>query len=193
MDQPRSDEPSSRFFHVATSVSDGSTSQVIVWGGETTEFYTNDARRIQQLASVVEQFDVRTEVWCQRYTRGNPHPGLSTAACASLGNYLFVYGGHYEDKGSSISGVLSCLDVKTLTWSQLCPAGIAGGSMRKAACGMVHFHHDKLAVIGGYGIPSGPAQPGSTFIRDTEETDGRGWTNEIHIFDLSQGSRSQFH
>ena len=68
MDQQRPDlyEPSSRFLHVATSVSDidGSASQVIVWGeAETTEFYTNDARMIQQLASVFEQFDIHTEVW----------------------------------------------------------------------------------------------------------------------------------
>ena len=62
----------------------------------------------------------------------------------------------------------------------------AGGPMRKAGCGMVHFHHDKLAVIGGYGYPTGPPQPGSTFIN--VGTDGRGATNEIHVFDLSQGS-----
>ena len=194
MDQQRSDlyEPSSRFWHVATSVSDGSISQVIVWGGETTEFYTNDVMRIQQLASVFEQFDVHTEVWCQRYTRGSPHPGLSAATCTSLGNNLFLYGGYcYGTR--LVNGVLSCLDTKTLTWSQLCPAGIAGGPMRKAGCGMVHFHHDKLAVIGGYGFLSGPTQPGSTFIRDTRFTDGRGWTNEVHIFDLIQGSHSQFH
>ena len=106
----------------------------------------------------------------------------------SLGNYLFVYGGYCEDAGSSVSGVLSCLDTKTLTWSQLCPAGTAGGPMGRAACGKVHFHHDKLAVIGGYGFPTGPIQPGS---RDTRVTNGRGWTNEIHVFDLSQGSHDQ--
>ena len=81
------------------------------------------------------------------------------------------------------------LNVKILTWSQLCPAGTAGGPMRKAMCGMVHFHRDKLAVIGGYGIPTGPTQPGSTFIKDTTCTDGRGWTNEIHVFNLDQGIR----
>ena len=59
--------------------------------------------------------------------------------------------------------------------------------MRKAWCGMVHFHDDKLAVIGGYGYPNGPIQPGSVFIRNTTATNGIGWTNEIHIFDISQG------
>ena len=187
MDQQRSDlyEPGSRFNHVATSVSDGSTSQVIVWGGETPEFYSNDGRI--RLVSVVEQFDVHTEVWCQRHTLGSPHPALSIAACTSLGNYIFAYGGHCDDGYSNMSGVLSCLNVKTLTWSQLCPAGTAGGPMGKVACGIVQFSHDKLAVIGGYGFPTGPTQPGSSFIRDVGVTDGRGWTNEIHVFDLSQG------
>ena len=55
---------------------------------------------------------------------------------------------------SRYEGVLSCLNVKSLTWSQLSPEGgtsTAGGPMRKAACGMVHFHHDRLAVMGGHG------------------------------------------
>ena len=194
MDQQRSDlyEPSSRLCHVA-AVSDGPTSQVIVWGGQTLEFYSNDASRTQ-LASVIEQFDVHSEIWCQRHTsRGIPHPGLSFTACTSFGDNLFIYGGYYGGTASSISGVLSCLNIKTLTWSQLCPEGTAGGPMRKASCGMVHFDHDKLAVIGGYGLPSGPTQPGSTFIRSTKFADGRGWTSEIHVFDLSQGSHGQVH
>ena len=188
MDQQRSDlyEPSSRLDHV----SDGSTSQVIVWGGDTQEFYSNDGRT--QLASVVEQFDIHSEVWCQRHSlRGIPHPGLSAVACTSFGDCLFTYGGYYANSALSFSEELSCLNIKTLTWSQLCSAGTAGRPMRKAGCGMVHFNHDKLAVIGGYGLPTGPTQPGSTFSEDTDETDGRGWTNEVHVFDLSQGSHSQ--
>ena len=42
------------------------------------------------------------------------------------------------------------------TWSLLCLAGTSGGPIRKTGCGMVHFHQDKLEVIGGYGILSGP-------------------------------------
>ena len=63
--------------------------------------------------------------------------------------------------------------------------------MKNNECGIVHFHHDKpLAVIGGYGIPTGPTQPGSSFVKSTRYTEGRGWTNEIHIFDIHQGSPS---
>ena len=61
--------------------------------------------------------------------------------------------------------------------------------MRKYGCGMVHFHDDKLAVIGGYGYPSGPIQSGteSEFILNTDFGDGRGWSNEFHVFDISHG------
>ena len=97
---------------------------------------------------------------------------------------MYMYGG----LNNKFEGVLSCLNVKTLTWSQLSLAG-----RRKTGCGIVHFHHDKLAVIGGHGIPTGPTQPGSSFIKDTRFTDGRGSTNEIHVFNISQGSDSQVH
>ena len=193
MDQQASGlyEPNSRFSYVASSVCDG-PGQLIVWGGETSEFDSNDGRI--QLASVIEQFDIHSEVWCQRDTGGNPHPGLSCAACTSFGNRLFIYGGSYDGSATSNNGVLSCLDLTTLTWSQLSLAGgTAGEPMRKAACGIVHFHHDKLAMMGGYGYPTVPTQPGSSFIRHTMFTDGRGWTNEVHVFDISQGSDSQVH
>ena len=125
---------------------------------------------------------------------GPPHPGLSGAACTSFGDYLFTYGGqYYGDSGLDVSGVLSCLNIKTLTWTQLCPVGTARGPMRKVGCGMVHVSSDKLAVIGGSGFPTGPTQPGSSFIMNTQFTDGSGWTNEVHVFDLSQGSHSQVH
>ena len=193
MEQQASDlyEPNSRYLHVASSVCDGPC-QLIVWGGVTSEFYSNDGRI--QLASVGEQFDIHSEVWYQRDTGGTPHPGLSDTACTSFGLRLFTYGGYCENTSSNISGALSCLDLTTLIWSQLSLAGgTAWGPMKKAGCGIVHFHHDKLAVIGGYGIPTGPTQPGSSFIKDTDETDGSGWTNEIHVFDISQGSDSQVH
>ena len=95
----------------------------------------------------------------------------------------------YGGEGTKVEGCLSCLkcSVNTLTWSQLWPGETFGGPMRKTSCGMVHFNDDKLAVIGGYGYPTGPIQPGSLFFGSPIATDGIGWTNEIHIFDISQG------
>ena len=175
-------EPEVRSYHVACS-NDG---QVLVWGGDTSEFYSNDGRI--KLASVVQEFDPCTEVWCQRDTVEVPHPGLSSAACTSVGNNLFLYGGGVSDY---VCGArLSRLDMKTLTWSLLCPEAIqAGGPMRKIGCGIVMFHGDKLAVIGGYGSPTGPTPPGSTFVRNTNISDRIvGNTNELHVFNTSQGS-----
>ena len=51
-------EPESRFLHISCS-SDG---QVIVWGGQTSEFYSSDGWI--KLVSVVEQFDPCTELEC---------------------------------------------------------------------------------------------------------------------------------
>ena len=59
--------------------------------------------------------------------------------------------------------------------------------MRKVGCGMVSFHQDKLAVFGGYGIPRGPTQPGAMFTKNTNHTDGSGWSNELHVFDITEG------
>ena len=159
-------EPAARGRHVSIAVG----GKMYIWG--------ESSRHSGELASnVVEQFDPYLEVWNQLPTVRTPHPTLDSAAYTSFGGRIYVYG----------LG-LNHLDLRTLTWSQVCPAG-TGGPMRKIACGMVHFNHDKLAVIGGYGFPSGPTQPGSTFIRDTRATDGRGLTNEIHVFDISQGSQ----
>ena len=52
---------------------------------------------------------------------------------------------------------------------------------------MVSFLQDKLAVFGGYGIPTGPTQPGARFTMDTHHTDGSGWSNELHVFTNTEG------
>ena len=174
-------EPAARYDHISFSIE----GKVYLWGGQTQDTVSGSKDDTIKLANCIEQFDPYLEVWSQLNTTGIPHPGLVCAACASSGEHVYMYGGFKDE----YKGILSCLNVKTLTWSRLSPdGGTAGGPMRKAYCGMVHFNHDKLAVIGGYGLPTGPTQPGSTFVRDTKLNDGRGKTNEVHVFDLSQGS-----
>ena len=171
-------EPAARLAHISILAK----GKVYLWAGKTQDRSIKDDGI--KLANCIEQFDPYLEVWSQLNTAGTPHPGLEGAACASSGEHVYMYGG----AKSRYKGVLSFLNVKSLTWSQLSPeGGTAGVPMRKAGCGMVHFHHDKLAVIGGYGFPTGPIKPGSTSIMDARFTDGRGWTNEVHVFDLSQG------
>ena len=175
-------EPSARFLHVAFSID----RRVYVRGGRTDDFESGSEDSKLELANSIEQFDPFLEVWRQlKTTGGTPHPGLDRAACVSLGENVYMYGGH---SGNRCKGALSCLNVKSLTWSLLCPEDVAGGPMRKSYCGIVLFHGDKLAVVGGYGYPTGPAQAGSKFIKNTGVNDGRGCTNEFHVFNIGQGS-----
>ena len=174
-------EPAARIHHAAFTVE----GRVYVRGGATAGYESGSEEEKTKPANCIEQFDPYLEVWRQFNTEGTTHPGLLAACCASLGEYVYIYGGMIS--GERYEGVLSCLNVKTLTWSQLCPE-TCGGPMRKDSCGMVIFHGDKVAVIGGYGYPTGPTQPGATFTRNTKLRNGSGWSNEFHVFDISQGS-----
>ena len=90
-----------------------------------------------------------------------------------------MYGG--SDRSRYLNS-LHQLDTLSWTWSELTKPG----PMRKNGCGMIAFDK-KLLLFGGYGYPSGPAQTDATFIRSSKFTDGRGWTNELHLFDLKEG------
>ena len=179
-------EPAARFYHAAISVK----GRVYVRGGWTADYDSGSEDKKIKLANCIEQFDPHLEVWRQLDTTGTPHPGLAAFVCTSFGEHVYMYGGF---SGKRLEGVLSYLNVKTITWSLLCHE-TDGGPMKKYGSGMVMFKYgDKVAVIGGYGIPTGPTQPGATFTRDTMFTDGRGWSNEFHVFDIRQGSHSQVH
>ena len=182
-------EPAARHSHATSSFS--IEGLAYVWGGRTHSTESGSEKDLVDLASNIEQFDPYLELWTQLNTAGTPHPGLWYTACASTGEHLYMYGG-YNIRKDEFDNTLSYLSVKTLTWSQLYPAGTVGGleirPMGKMGCGIVHFHHDKLAVVGGYGIPTGPIQPETSFTMFTE---GRGgYSNEIHVFDISQGTIS---
>ncbi len=58
--------------------------------------------------------------------------------------------------------------------------------MRKSECQMLYYN-DSLTVIGGCGIPSGELQSGSQFTKIKHRQDGRGSTNEINKYHISQG------
>ena len=170
-------EPHSRFWHFAASVE----GLLYIRGGNVSHF--NNCK--EELASTLEQFDPVHDGWRKLKTKGTAHPALSAVACASSGGYLYTYGGF---DGEELHSTLSQLDLRTLEWSQLSTEKAMDGPMRKDACGMVHFHNNKLAVIAGYAIPTGPIQPGSTFVPNELFADGTGWTNEFHVFDIGGGT-----
>ena len=170
-------EPLPRFLHISGSVG----SKVVVQGGRTKDF---SEKSRQQLTSVVEIFDPYSELWEQRQVTGDaPSPGTYVSASASLHDDLFSFGG--TDGRGNFFNTLHRLDTKTWRWCQLSPQNAEGAPMPKAGCGMISFR-DSLGVFGGYGIPRGPTEPQS-FIKDTRFTDGNGWTNEFHIYQLKEG------
>ena len=160
----------------------------MVQGGLTKDFSEKSRRH---LSSVVEIFDPYSESWEQRRVTGDvPSPGTygaASAASASLHDDLFSFGGTDD---SQRFNTLRRLDTEKLCWSQVSPQNADGAPMRKTGCGMIAFGNG-LGVFGGYGVPRGPTEPQSFIKNTTRSTDGRGWTNEFHIYNLSQGNLSR--
>ena len=141
-------EPSPRGGHHSAAVG----GQLYVFGGRTKNF----SKGKSELATCVHSFNQCLETWQTRETTGKPPPGLYSGACISSGHHIYLYGGH--NKGSRKQDSLHRLDTDSLKWSQL-----PSGPMRKTGCGMVCYD-DQLILFGGYGIPSGPTQPGAEFV-----------------------------
>ena len=169
-------EPIPRVCHVSQSVG----SRVVVQGGRIKNF--SDKNK-QQLSSVVEVFDPYSELWEQREVQGDtPSHGTYLAASASLHGDLFVFGGM---DGRNFFNKLHRLNTKTWCWYQLSPQNAEGAPMPKFSCHMILFG-ECLGVFGGFGLPREPMEPQS-LIRSTRYTDGSGWTNEFHIYNLKLG------
>ena len=169
-------EPLPRFWHISCRVG----SKVVVQGGLIKDF---SEKSRQHLNSVVELFDAFSELWERRQVTGNvPLPGTCIAASASLHDDLFSFGGI---DGRQRFNTVHRLDTEKLCWSQVSPQNADGAPMPKAGCGMITFGNS-LGVFGGYGEPRGSTELHS-FIKDTTDNDGDGWTNEFHIYNLSEG------
>ena len=170
-------QPAPRAWHGATPIGD----RLYMWGGQTENFNESSRRK---LASVVEIYDPYLEAWQQEATTGVPPPGLYLGGCTSVHESLLWYGGY---DGNSEFGTLRQLNTATLNWEEL-HQSTPQGPMAKIGCGLVLFEGGKVGLFGGHGTPTGPSQPGSTFIRDTRFSDCSGWTNEFHLFDLQEGT-----
>lgn len=174
--RPTYDEPLPRYRHIAGNV-DGNA---VVQGGRTGTF----SERRRYLSSIVDVFDPYSELWERRQVEGDvPLPETYAAASASLHNDLFLFGG-FDGEDSYFNHVYK-LDTKTCCWSQVSPRNVPGAPMPKAGCGMIALRNS-LVVFGGYGTPQGGTNH-QLFIKSTRFIDGRGWTNELHIYNLSKG------
>ena len=173
-------QPSPRFWHHAVQVGEKS----YLWGGRTQNFSLSSR---QTLASEIEIFDVFSETWKTRTATGAPPSGLLGGACTVVSETLYHFGGQDD---LSRYNTLHCLDTLSLDWRELHghAQNLADQPMPKTGCGLVTYTDTaSIAIFAGYGIPRYPTQPGSRFVQDTNFNDGRGYTNEFHLFSLTNG------
>ena len=167
-------EPKPRSLHCSGAVG----GQCVVFAGLTVDF----TKTKEELSSTVEVFDQYLEEWKALRTTGSPPKGLYLGGCCvSPSGQLYVYGGR---DGPRHRGGLYMLS--SLGWRQLSSESDAGCPSPKAGFGIACFDEKKVAVIGGYGPLPDALQPGASFIENKHFTDGRGWNNEIHVFDVEE-------
>jgi len=134
----------------------------------------------------VHCFSSTSEHWTQRKSKGTPHPGKYGGPCTSLNGYLYMFGGLDE---TSYYNALTKLNTESMLWS-LEANNIPNGEcpMRKFGCGLLTVNNTTLCCIAGCGLEP-TKQPRSAFTKDTDSSDGRGCTNECHMFDAREGIR----
>ena len=165
-------EPSPRFDHCSA----GQDGLLYVWGGRIDDFY----RRKTELAYTLEIFDFRKEEWKHWYTKNRtPLPWLHGGVCALSKRHLFIYGG--KRRGESYYFSLHQLDRESLDWKKL----FDPGPLQKLGSRMI-VYQNKIIFFGGHGIPN-ENTPMSEFIVNNRYTDGRGWSNQLSIFNLDTG------
>ena len=166
VDLPSDVPPSARAAPFIASAGD----LVYLWGGE------GDTE-----PETVFLFHRDTKTWARQRTRG-PHPpaGLGDGGCCISGQHLYIYGAEDE---KSRHRTLYELNTNSWTWRQLSDGG-AGGPGKKSGCRMIPYQ-DQLLVVGGQydGTPSS-RQAGASYER--------GYTNEIHCFNLTTGKRQSY-
>ena len=158
--------PPPRFAASVASVRD----KVYLWGGKV------DCGTRESETEKVYMYDINTEIWQQKVTRSYLRTMFPLSGCgySSVGQYIYIYGGH---DGVSYSQILYKLDTHESTWSILSCFSPAGPAM-KEGCGVIPYK-DQIIVFGGWCDQLDLVQPGSRY----EEKK----TNEIHCFDLKHG------
>ena len=128
-----------------------------------------------------EVFDGDTREWIRIDTVGSNPKAYQAFGITSIGDHIYYYGGR-----NRTTDQLFELDTQTMDLKELIPRNSNEGPMKKQNCGLVSLRNERLLAWGGYGIPT-TTQPGSRFVPDTNETDGSGYTNELHCYDIKSG------
>lgn len=165
-------QPSPRFYHYAGQVGGKS----YMWGGRTQVYRQGHKDRLKSTMNI---FNPYLETWQEQHTTGMPPGALYTGACAAHSKLLYSFGG-FDEKFW-----YNCLHVDMLVWRDI--NNPTNSPMQPCGCGMVFYDNHCLATTGGYGLPTYPLQTGSHFCKNLENTEGAGWTDEFHIFDVLEG------
>ncbi len=160
-------QPSPRWGQCAAPIG----GKVMMWGGLTEDFVQTRSRPIQS----VEVLDTLVEEWQHKDTSGEAPPSLYGGACAAVQHTVYVCCG---GDGTSFHNPFHALD--SSQWRAVRPTNQDQGPMPISGCAIVSIDSDKLALVGGYGS--------TMFVRDTRDTDGNGWTNELHLFSSNRVS-----
>ena len=169
-------EPSPRWGHFTAPVG----GQLYLWGGRTRNFFYER----KGLSSSLHRFDPVLKTRLDIVCTGPPPPALYNGSCVATGSHLYLYGG---TDGAELHDSLFKLklDTKLHAWQQIITKH-GSRPMRKTGCGMVTYGN-KLVLYGGYGIASASVQQQESEFVSLEYTNKKGWTNELHTFDLFDG------
>ena len=165
-------EPPPRWGHFSSIVE----GNLLMYGGRTKDFYN-------QVENTINLFNPYEEKWTTHKTTGTDLIRIYDAASAALGKNFYLFGGF---NGQEYIGYMYHLDS---TWNITTMDDLEhhnNAPMRKRGSKMI-CHKENLICFGGRGIPSAPHQLQSQFILDKYYDDGRGWTNELHSFNLKEG------
>ena len=130
-----------------------------------------------------EVFDGDTREWITMDTVGSNPEAFENFGITSVGDHIYYYGGW---NGTTFTDQLLELDTRTMQFREIIPRNSNEGPMKKQNCGLVSLCNERLLVWGGYGIPT-TTQPCSRFVPLSVKTDGSGYTNELHCYDIKSG------
>ena len=129
--------------------------------------------------TVVEVFDEFSN-WQQKPTSGQPPPGLDSAACIAVDNYIYRFGGF---DGTTFYNAIHCLDTKRLIWKEISTSNPGEAPMAKDSAGMIALSPNILVIVAGYGyLPDNHHRDAQYIPNLNPGYEGRGWTNELHCF-----------
>ena len=135
------------------------------------------------LPSHCEVFDGDSSEWIRMDTVGSYPEAYQNFGITSIGDHIYYYGGY---DGTTYTNQLFELDTRSMLFKEIILRNSNEGPMKKQNCGLVSLRNERLLAWGGKGIPT-TTQPGSRFVPDTTRTDGSGWTNELHCYDIKSG------